>query len=248
MNVQAAYMVHRQLDPEQLVYAYAPLVKRIAHHLAGRLPASVQIDDLIQVGMIGLLDAARNFSDAFGAAFATYASTRIRGAMLDEVRRMDWVPRSVHRKARQAAEAIRLIENREGREARDAEIAQALNLSLEEYREIAADAVGCKLVSIDEVAELAGEEPETGPDRTGAEQGPARELEEDRFRQDLVQAIEGLPDREKLVMSLYYDEELNLREIGRVLGVSESRVCQIHGQALMRLRARLHDWLDRSGG
>jgi RNA polymerase sigma factor FliA len=244
MNVHAAYMTHRQLDPEEVVYEYAPLVKRIAHHLAGRLPASVQVDDLVQVGMIGLLDAARSFSDAFGASFATYASTRVRGAMLDEVRRLDWTPRSVHRKARQAAEAIRTIENREGREARDIEVAQAMGISLREYNDIAADAVGCKLVTMENAESIADDEPESGSDQVLSDQGPLKELEEEGFRQGLVDAIEGLPEREKLVMSLYYDEELNLREIGSILGVSESRVCQIHGQSLIRLRARLHDWLD----
>jgi len=237
-------MAHSRLAPEAVVHEYAPLVKRIAHHLVGRLPASVQLEDLIQVGMIGLLDAARNYSDAFGASFATYASARVRGAMLDEVRRLDWAPRSVHQKARQAAEAIRTIENREGREARDVEVAEALGISLQEYQGIAADAVGCRLVSMENPDILADDESETGSEQVRAEQGPLRELEEEGFRQGLVEAIESLPDREKLVMSLYYDEELNLREIGSVLGVSESRVCQIHGQALIRLRARLHDWLD----
>jgi RNA polymerase sigma factor for flagellar operon FliA len=244
MNVQAAYMAHSRLAPEAVVHEYAPLVKRIAHHVVGRLPASVQVEDLIQVGMIGLLDAARNYSDAFGASFTTYASARVRGAMLDEVRRLDWAPRSVHRKARQAAEAIRTIENREGREARDVEVAQALGISLQEYHEIAADAVGCRLLSMENPDTLADDESETGSEQVPAEQGPLRELEEEGFRQGLVEAIESLPEREKLVMSLYYDEELNLREIGSVLGVSESRVCQIHGQALIRLRARLSDWLD----
>jgi RNA polymerase sigma factor for flagellar operon FliA len=244
MNVHAAYMAHRQLDPEEVVYEYAPLVKRIAHHLVGRLPASVQVEDLIQVGMIGLLEAARNFSEAFGASFATYASTRVRGAMLDEVRRLDWTPRSVHRKARQAAEAIRKIENREGREARDVEVAQAMGISLQEYNELAADAVGCKLVSMDHADSLGEDGSESGSEQVPSDRGPLKELEDEGFRQGLVEAIDGLPEREKLVMSLYYDEELNLREIGSVLGVSESRVCQIHGQALLRLRARLHDWLD----
>jgi RNA polymerase sigma factor for flagellar operon FliA len=244
MNVQAAYMAHSRLDPEAVVHEYAPLVKRIAHHLLGRLPAGVQVEDLIQVGMIGLLEAARNYSDAFGASFGTYAGTRVRGAMLDEVRRLDWAPRSVHRKAREAAAAIRTIENREGREARDVEVARVLGISLQEYHELAADAVGCRLVSMEDPDILSDNENETGSEQAPADQGPLRELEEEGFRQGLVEAIEGLPEREKLVMSLYYDEELNLREIGSVLGVTESRVCQIHGQALIRLRARLHDWLD----
>jgi RNA polymerase sigma factor for flagellar operon FliA len=244
MNVYAAYSTTDSLTEEEVVQRFADLVKRIAYHIAGRLPSNIQIEDLIQAGLIGLLEAARNYRVSRGASFETYASTRIRGAMLDEVRRCDWTPRSVHRKAREATEAMRMIENREGREARDTEVAQALGISLEAYHQILTDSVNSRLLYLDDS--------DTGadPNRASAVEASARapslqeQLESDRFRESLVAEIERLPEREKLVMSLYYQEELNLREIGSVLGVSESRVCQIHGQALMRLRARLLDWLE----
>lgn len=224
---------------DELVTQHALLAKRIAYHLSTRLPPSVQLDDLIQAGMIGLLEAARNYNASQGASFETYAGIRIRGAILDEIRRNDWAPRSVHRKARQVAQVMREIENREGRDARDHEVAEKLGLSLREYHDMVREAGGYRVFSLDEFKE--GEESES---LTASLRGPFDGLEEQSFRDALVEAIEGLPEREQLVMSLYYAEDLNLREIGEVLGVSESRISQIHSQAILRLRARLGAWLD----
>jgi RNA polymerase sigma factor for flagellar operon FliA len=226
---------------DDLVTKHGALVKRIAYHLMSRLPPSVQADDLIQAGMIGLLEAAKNYDASQGASFETYAGIRIRGAMLDEIRRTDWTPRSVHRKARQVAEAVRTIENQVGRDARDSEVAEVLGISLEEYHKILQDATGARVFSIDEPGHSGDE-----PDPTLQEQPnePLDNLQSANFKTALATAISGLPERERLVMAMYYDEELNLREIGEVLGVSESRVCQIHGQALIRLRARMGDWLQ----
>ena len=243
MNGLAAYSSLQSRSHEDLVTHYAPLVKRIAYHLMNRLPPSVQADDLIQSGMIGLLEASKNYDPTQGASFETYAGIRIRGAMLDEIRRSDWTPRSVHRKARQVAEAMREIENREGRDARDVEVADMLGLSLDEYHQILQDASGCRIFSLDELAavgELGVENINGNGTMTGAFDG----LQQDAFKKALAEAIAGLPERERLVISMYYDDELNLREIGQVLGVSESRVCQIHSQATMRLRARLAEWLN----
>lgn len=234
---KAAYAgARREDDMDVLVTHYAPLVKRIAYHLAGRLPSSVQAGDLIQAGMIGLLDAARHYDAAQGASFETYAGIRIRGAMLDEVRRLDWAPRSVHRKAREIAQAVNRVEMNKGCEARDYEVAQALGISLEEYHATLQDISGHKVLSFEE----------TGlDDDTIAEElhdrdvDPTARMQDREARAALAQAIEGLPERERLVLALYYEEELNLKEIGEVLGVSESRVCQIHGQALVRLRGRM---------
>jgi RNA polymerase sigma factor for flagellar operon FliA len=225
----------------ELVILHEPLVKRIAYHLMSRLPASVQADDLIQAGMIGLIEASRKFDPDQGASFETYAGIRIRGAMLDEIRRTDWTPRSVHRKAREVAEAVRKIENQKGRDARDVEVAEAMNLSLDEYHKILQDATGCRIFSFEDPG-MIGEDgvPEPGQH---ADQ-PLETLQKTDFKQGLAEEIKGLPERERLVMALYYDEELNLREIGEILGVSESRVCQIHGQALIRLRARMGEWLN----
>jgi RNA polymerase sigma factor for flagellar operon FliA len=241
MNGAAMYAATKDSSQDELVTQHAPLVKRIAYHLMSRLPPSVQADDLIQAGMIGLLEAARNYDPSQGASFETYAGIRIRGAMLDEIRRTDWTPRSVHRKARQVAEAVRTIENRHGRDARDSEVAELLGISLDEYHRIVQDASGCRMFSFEDPGSMGEDQ-----DLKGLEQPnePLENLQHEDFQRCLAEAIAGLPERERLVMELYYDEELNLREIGEVLGVSESRVCQIHGQALIRLRARMTEWLS----
>ena len=226
---------------DDLVIMHGPLVKRIAFHLMNRLPPSVQADDLIQAGMIGLIEAAKNFDPEQGASFETYAGIRIRGAMLDEIRRTDWTPRSVHRKAREVAEAVRKIENREGRDARDVEVAREMGIELNDYHKILQDATGCRIFSFEDPASL-GEEGFASNERQSNQ--PYENLQKENFKSGLADAIKGLPERERLVMALYYDEELNLREIGEILGVSESRVCQIHGQSLIRLRARIEDWLN----
>jgi RNA polymerase sigma factor for flagellar operon FliA len=244
MKPLATYATASGIQADQAIRDHAPLVKRIAHHLMARLPPTVQVEDLIQAGMLGLLDAARGFDGSQGASFETYAGVRIRGAMLDEVRRNAWAPRSVHRKAREAAEVIRAIEHREGRVARDSEVAEALGVSLEEYGRIQTDAVTCRLLSMEDLTVEVGEAGEQAGELGVDPEDPLAALESSAFRQGLIEAIQRLPEREKLVLSLYYDEELNLREIGAVLGVGESRVCQIHGQAMLRLRARLRDWLD----
>jgi RNA polymerase sigma factor FliA len=221
-----------------LVRQHADLVRRIAHHLAARLPSSVEVDDLIQAGVIGLLEAARHYSGDRGASFETYAGIRIRGAMLDELRQTDWAPRSVHRRVREAAEAMRSIEQASGRDARESEIAERMGISVREVHEIMHDAARCQVLSLNAGGED-GNETFDCPDPAG---GPLDELQQREFREALAEAIQELPERERLVMSMYYDDEMNLREIGEVLEVSESRVCQIHGQALVRLRARLKTW------
>jgi RNA polymerase sigma factor for flagellar operon FliA len=230
----------KTVSSDDLVIEYEALVKRIAYHLMSRLPASVQADDLIQAGMIGLIEASRKFDPSQGASFETYAGIRIRGSMLDEIRRTDWTPRSVHRKAREVAEAVRQIENEKGRDARDVEVAELLGITLDEYHKILQDATGSRIFSFEDPGAV-GEE---GYSSRGSQPNqPLENLQNSDFKNGLAVAITGLPERERLVMSLYYDEELNLREIGEILGVSESRVCQIHGQALIRLRARMEEWL-----
>lgn len=228
---------------DELMTKYAPLVKRIAYHMMGRLPSNVQLDDMVQAGMIGLFEALKGYDRTRGASFETYARIRIRGAMIDEVRRGDWTPRSVYRKSRQLSEAVREVEEREGRDAKDSEIAELLDMNLQEYSALVKDAAGCQLLSYEDIAS-------TGGGKEGASaaqmQGPYQELQEEDFNRGLVEKISSLPERERLVMALYYDEEFNLREIGEILGVSEGRVCQIHGQALVRLRARMISWVDEN--
>lgn len=218
-----------------LIKKHAAMVKRIAYHLLGRLPRSIQVDDLLQAGMLGLLEAAKHYDDTKGASFETYASIRIRGHMLDEVRRNDWVPRSVHRHARMIASAVRAVESRLGRDAKDHEVAAALNISLNEYHDLLNDSAGGHLYAFDDL----GVTEEIF--RDGHTKDPT-EPHTNALHEDLInklsQLINALPKNERLVLSLYYERDLNLKEIGEVLGVSESRVSQIHSQATHRIRSR----------
>lgn len=239
MNATAQYRAVQGGGTAALVERHGELVRRIAHHLAARLPASVEVEDLIQAGMLGLIEAANNYQSGQGASFETYASIRIRGAMIDEIRRGDWVPRSVHRRYRDAVAATRAVEQRTGRAASAQEVARELGIPLEEYHQILGDAARGQLLSLDEQIEEHDGEPRLAQTSHAT---PVRAFEDDAFRAALAGAIADLPEREQLVLSLYYEQELNLREIGAVLSVSESRVCQIHGQAMVRLRARLGDW------
>ncbi|GAA4652313.1 RNA polymerase sigma factor FliA [Kistimonas scapharcae] len=223
----------------ELVDRHAPLVKRIARHLSARMPASVQLDDLVQAGMVGLLEAARKFDVDKGASFETFAGIRIRGAMLDEIRRGDWGPRSVYRNSRRVSEAIRAVEARLGRDSRDAEVAAEMDVSLEEYFNILQDLRGCRLFSFEDMFDSE----ESRLQRRSENNAPEMDLQTEKFRKALGSAIETLSEREQLVLNLYYEKELNLKEIGKVLGVSESRVSQIHSQAALRLRARLQSWV-----
>jgi len=232
-----------QMPQQELVLKHADLVKRIAYHLVSRMPPNVEVDDLIQSGMMGLLDAAKHYSAEKGANFETYAGIRIRGAMLDEVRKSDWTPRSVHRNMREMADVVRKIENAKGHDATPLDIAAGLGVPIEEYHKLVQNAASCRVFSFDQ---MGSSEDESSPAERARDEspGPLDNMENAGFRDALSGAINGLPEREKLVLSLYYDEDMNLREIGEVLEVSESRVCQIHGQALVRLRARLTEWLQ----
>jgi RNA polymerase sigma factor for flagellar operon FliA len=214
MNAAAAYANQQKVQQNEQIAAHLPLVKRIALHLLARLPSSVELDDLQQAGLLGLLSAVRSYSPDQGASFETYAGIRIKGAMLDELRKLSWAPRSVHEKARKMAQAVRDVEARNNGQASDAEIAQEM-LFIED----------------------AGVE-----DDQEADENPAEMMEDERFRSALTAVIDGLPERERMVMALYYQEELNLKEVGLVLEVSESRVSQIHSQALTRIRAKMSAW------
>ncbi|RUR18873.1 RNA polymerase sigma factor FliA [Legionella sp. km535] len=236
MDALAAYSKINQQTQETLVKSHAILVKRIAHHLLGRLPHSVQLDDLIQAGMLGLLEAAIHYDSTKGASFETYAGIRIRGHMLDEVRRNDWVPRSVYRNARMISEAVRNLEHRFGREAKDAEIAKELGLPLNEYHEMLQDSASSHLYGFEDLgvtddmlhSEGAGESTE-----------PHVHVMQKDLMNRLAQVIDGLPQKERMVLSLYYEQDLNLKEIGEVLEVSESRVSQILSQATLRIKSRI---------
>jgi len=220
-----------------LVAQFAPLVKRVAYHLVGRLPASVMVEDLIQAGMLGLLDAAHHYDQSQGASFETYATIRVRGAMIDELRRNDWAPKSVHKRARDVAQAVQQVEQESGHDATDQEVAAALGVSLDEYHRILLDTSTSRFVSIEDLG--VDEAVLSAPQ--GGEQ-PAHEVAQAQFRNRLSEAIAGLPERERMILALYYDKAFNLREIGAILKVSESRVSQLMSQAHTRLRGRLQDF------
>ena len=207
------YTASGSLDKDQLIMQYAPLVKRIAYHLMAKLPASVQADDIIQNGMLGLIDAVGRFEEGLGAQFETYAVQRIRGAMLDGLRENDWLPRSLRRDMRRIEGAVSQLEQRYGRQPTEL-------IHLEDF---------------------GGDDDDDYLDRhlPSSEADPLTALLDKNMRDVLIRAIQDLPEREKTVMGLYYEEELNLREIGEILGVSESRICQLHSQAIARLRARI---------
>ena len=226
---------------DELMTEYAPFVKRIAYHMITRLPSNIQLEDIVQTGMIGLFEALKGYDMSKGASFETYARIRIQGAMIDEVRRCDWTPRSVYKKSRQISEAIRSVENDLGRDATDSEIAASLEIGLDDYYAMVKDAAGCQLLSYEDIAAVGGCQDEYD---SCDPHNPCDQLQEEDFKQGLVEKIKSLPDREKMVMALYYDEEFNLREIGEVLGITEGRVCQIHGQALLRLKSRMTEWVD----
>ncbi|MDQ5887715.1 MAG: RNA polymerase sigma factor FliA [Neisseriaceae bacterium] len=230
------------ITPEDRVTQFAPLVKRIAYHFMTRVPASVEVNDLIQVGMMGLMEAAYNYDASHGAQFETYATQRIRGAMLDELRNADWMPRSSRKNLRTIETSIHRLEHELGRTPNEQEIADKLNLPLAEYQKMLDDARGYQLIYYEDYEEE-GENDQLDSMKADRSSNPADILDEQGFRSGLIAAIDTLPEREKLVMALYYEQELNLKEIGEVLSVSESRVCQLHSQAVARLRSKLKDWL-----
>jgi RNA polymerase sigma factor for flagellar operon FliA len=230
------------LERNHKIEQFVPLVKRMAHHLLARLPASVQADDLIQAGMIGLMDAAGRFEEGHGAQFETYASQRIKGAMLDELRQNDWMPRGVRKAQRDIEKAIGRLEHRLGRSPNEVEVAAEMKLPLPEYQEMLAEARGAQLIHFDEIDSEDDNEPFLDRHTSSAGGDPLEQLKDARFKRSLVAAIDNLPEREKLLMGLYYEQELNFKEIAAVLGVTESRICQLHSQAVARIRSKLKDW------
>jgi len=225
-----------QSNTSDLIGRHSELVQKIAYHLMARLPANVLVDDLVQSGMIGLLEAARNFDATKGASFETFAGIRIRGAMLDEMRKGDWVPRSVHKNSRAIAAAIDEVEKQTGESATEVEVANYLEVTLSEYQKMLQDVNCAKLVAYEDLPN-----PNDMFSQTSATSDSTfDDVAENQFTKQLAEMIETLPQREALVLSLYYDEELNLKEIGLILEVSESRVSQILSQALHKLKSKVN--------
>lgn len=235
------YNVQGKTNKDHLLSQHAPMVKKLAHLMKAKLPPSVEVDDLIQAGMIGLLDAVNRYEEIHGAQFETYAMQRIRGAMLDELRSSDWMPRSMRQNMRKIEVAINTLQQRLGRPPSESEVAKQLKLSLEAYQDMLSDGGGHQLVYYEDF-----HDPESNEhflDRHGTEMAddPLQLLMENGFRSAVIDAIEALPEREKILMGLYYEQEMNLKEIGTIMGVSESRVCQLHSQAIARMRAQLKE-------
>jgi RNA polymerase sigma factor for flagellar operon FliA len=227
---------------DRLILTYAPLVKYVAGRLGSGLPAHVDEGDLVSYGLLGLIGAIERYDPDRDIKFETYAISRIKGAIIDELRALDWVPRSVRARAREIERSIAELEAKLGRAPTDEEIAGKIGISVDELEESLTDISRTSIAALDELWSVSGEgdqvslldtiEDETGP-------RPEAALDEVEMREALADAISRLPEREKLVVTLYYYEELTLREIGEVLGVTESRVSQLHTKAILRLKARL---------
>lgn len=243
------YTAQGIIEKSHLLEQHQPMVRRIALQMIAKLPASVELDDLIQAGMLGLLDASSRYQDNKGAQFETFVSQRIRGAMLDELRASDWGSRGLRQSARAVEKAIHLLEHRFGRSPSEGEIAKELKMELEAYQSLLQEIQGCQLLYVEDFAKGESENPFLDLHAQEARKGqrsnddPLEQLLESGFRHQLIDAISALPERDQLLLNLYYEEELNLREIGAILEVSQSRVCQLHSQAISRLRARLKELL-----
>jgi len=236
------YNVHGiQNNNDDMLNKHAALVKKIAYQLKAKLPPNVELDDLIQAGMIGLLDAVKRYEDTHGAQFETYAALRIRGAMLDELRSTDWLPRSIRKNMRDVELAISQLEQELGQAPTEKEVAIKLQLPINTYQELLSECSGHQLVYYEDFHETDGSEHFLDRFQTGINNDPIQSMLGNDFRQALIDAIESLPEREKIMMGLYYEQELNLKEIGAVMSVSESRICQLHTQAIARLRVNLRE-------
>lgn len=236
------YTAKGRLDINSMLQQYSPLVRRLAHQMIAKLPANVEIDDLIQVGMIGLNDALSRFDAAQGVQFETFATQRIRGAMLDELRGADWMSRGTRKQQRSIEAAVHRLEQKLGRAPQESEIAKEMGVSLAEYQDLLNKVRGTQLVYLEDMSSDNGDDDYLDRHVSDKEADPLNQLNDYRLREALVEAIKGLPEREQYVMSMYYEHDMNLKEIAAVLGVTESRVCQLHSQSIARLRVKLREW------
>ncbi len=236
------YTAKGQLDVNAMLKQYSPLVRRLAHQMIAKLPANVELDDLVQVGMIGLTDALSRFDASQGVQFETFATQRIRGAMLDELRGSDWMSRGNRKQQREIESAVHRLEQRLGRAPQESEIAKEMGLALTEYQELLGRVRGTQLVYLEDMSGDEGDNDYLDRHVGDENANPLAQLQDQRMREALVAAIKTLPEREQYVMSMYYEHDMNLKEIATVLKVTESRVCQLHSQCIARLRAKLREW------
>jgi RNA polymerase sigma factor FliA len=235
------YTAKGKLDVNSMLKQYSPLVRRLAHQMIAKLPANVEVDDLIQVGMIGLTDALSRYDISQGVQFETFATQRIRGAMLDELRGNDYLSRGTRKQQRTIEAAVHRLEQKLGRPPNETEIAKEMSLSLTDYQDLLGKVRGTQLVYLEDMSGDDGDSDYL--DRHVTEEGanPLAQLLDVRMRSALVEAIKVLPEREQHVMSMYYEQDMNLKEIAAVLSVTESRVCQLHSQSIARLRVKLRE-------
>ena len=236
------YTAKGQLDLNSMLKQYSSLVRRLAHQMIAKLPANVELDDLIQVGMIGLTDALSRFDAAQGVQFETFATQRIRGAMLDELRGNDWMSRGSRRQQREIETAVHRLEPKLGRAPVESEIAAEMGLALGDYQELLGKVRGTQLVYLEDMSGDEGDNDYLDRHVGDETSNPLAQLQDQRMREALVAAIKSLPEREQYVMSMYYEHDMNLKEIAAVLKVTESRVCQLHSQCVARLRVKLRAW------
>lgn len=228
---------------DQIVIEYAPLVKFIAQKIASRLPSNIELDDLISCGVIGLMDAIDKFDSSRDNKFKTYAEFRIRGAILDELRAQDWVPRSVRDKAKQLERAYSKLESELGRPATDEEMCAELSCNMDEFHEMLNKAKSVSLLNIDDASTFSKGDKRLMINLTegGKSSNPYSAVSYKNIQSRIKEGIKALPEKQRLVLSLYYYEDLNLKEIGQVLEVTESRVSQLHTQAVLKLKAKLQN-------
>ena len=236
------YTAKGQLDVNTMLKQYSPLVRRLAHQMIAKLPANVEIDDLIQVGMIGLTDALSRFDPSQGVQFETFATQRIRGAMLDELRGNDYLSRGIRKQQRSIEAAVHRLQQSLGRAPAESEIAREMGVSLIEYQELLGKVRGTQLVYLEDMAGDDGDVDYLDRHVADDAMNPLAQLQDHRMRGALVEAIKHLPEREQYVMSMYYEHDMNLKEIAAVLKVTESRVCQLHSQSIARLRVKLREY------
>lgn len=227
---------------EAVIKEYAPMVKYVANRIAMRLPPHIEVDDLISVGVLGLIDAIDKYDSSRGAKFKTYAEFRVRGAILDELRSMDWVPRSVRQKASSMDSVVQKLQNKLGRPPEDDEIAEELGISLDDLFTTLNETKSMPILSLEDlgIAKESGEQQSLLDCLAGkGDADPQTQLRLNELKEIIAKAIDTLPEKERLMISLYYYEELTMKEIGEVLGITESRVSQIHSKAVFRLRNKL---------